>query len=340
MAQRPSLRQNVTMESSPKITLDNNCIINLLDVNSSTATSVDELSEIVSLALSGVADIAITTRVEADLENDKDADRKAAFLKQVQMFPVIGTVARYGTSKLDGGDVYASDDSERLADDIQKIVFPGGLNKESSNYDNKLNDIDHLVGHAINQRDVFVTDDKAMLRKSAELKRAPGIVVMSPVECLTFLNDVVERNRKVPLQSKKAVAGYSSKNLQGRVTFDYTNNNGSFVIGEGLFLFETEWTTASDVAIYAYRDAPSIDSLAIAVGVATINQVGDAAAFDFSSRVRIVREGEVLIIQNVNGFYAAIKVLDVKVEDRGDEQDELTFEYAIQTDGTADFSSF
>lgn len=328
------------MNQRPKLTLDNNCIINLLDANSSTATSVEALSEIVRLALSGVADIAITTRVEADLENDKDADRKAAFLKQIQMFPVVGTVARWGTSKWDGGDVYGGDDSERLADDIQKIVFPGGLNKESSNYGNKLNDIDHLVGHAINERDVFVTDDKAMLRKSVELKRAPGIVVMSPAECLAFLNDAVERNKKVPLQSKKAVAGYSSKNLQGRVTFDYTNNDGSFVIGEGIFLFETKWTTASDVAIHAYRDAPSIDSIAIAKGISTINQVGDATAFDFSSRVRTVREGEVLILQNVNGFYAAIKVLDVKEEDRGDERDELTFEYAIQTDGTANFSSF
>lgn len=328
------------MKQSPKLTLDNNCVINLFDTNSMTATSVEALTEIFQLALSGDAEIAITTRVEADLENDKDAVRKADFLKIIQVFPIVGTVPPQGNPKSDGGDVEIKEDFQRLADDIQKIVFPGGLNEESSNYGNKLNDIDHLVGHIINERDIFVTDDRAILRKSSELKRSPGIVVMSPAECLNFLNNLIESAKKVPLRSQKTAAGYSSNNLQGQVTFDYTNNDGRFVVGEGLFLFETKWSSASKISVHAYSDAQGIDCIAIAKGATAIDQVDDVSALDFTSRARTVNVGEVLILKNINGFYAAIRVLDVKVEKQGDEFDELTFEYAIQIDGTPSFIGY
>ena len=52
------------MNEIPRITLDNNCIINLLDFNSKTATSIDYLSEILKLSFSNKVNIAITTRVE------------------------------------------------------------------------------------------------------------------------------------------------------------------------------------------------------------------------------------------------------------------------------------
>ncbi len=328
------------VKERPKITLDNNCIINLLDIRSTTATSVDELYEIVRLGLAGDVEIAITTRVEADLENDRDIKRRADLLRQIKMFPVVGTVARFNVSKWDRGDVYASEKSDRLADDVQKIVFPGGLNPTSSSYGNKQNDIDHLVGHALNGRDVFVTDDGAIIRKAAELRRAPGIVVMTPAQCINFLHELIERQTKVPLQSDRAVFGYHNKKLQGKVSFDYNNNNGSFVIGDGIFLFETKWSGASGVSIWAYNDSSSVDSIALAKGVKVINEVSDGSQYDFSSRARGVSEGGVVILQNINGFYAAIRVIDVEAEDRGDSQDQLAFEYVIQTNGSADFSGY
>ncbi len=326
------------VKERPKITLDNNCIINLLDASSTTATSVDELYEIIRLGLAGDVEIAITTRVEADLENDRDIQRRTDLLRQIRMFPVVGTVARFSVSKWGRGDVYAGDESNRLADDIQKIVFPGGLNPISSSYGNKQNDIDHLVGHALNGRDVFVTDDGAILRKAVELKRAPGIVVMTPAQCTSFLHELIERQKKIPLQSDRAVSGYLSKELQGRVSFDYNNNNGSYVIGDGIFLFKTKWSGASGVSIWAYNDGPSVDSIALAKGVKAISEVSDGSQYDFSSRARGVGEGQVIILQNTNGFYAAIRVIDVEAEDRGDASDQLTFEYVIQTNGSADFS--
>lgn len=73
-----------------KLTFDTNCIINLLDYKSESASSVDELAEILRYALDGDVNIAITTRVESDVNNDKNEDRKNEILRRVSMFPVIG----------------------------------------------------------------------------------------------------------------------------------------------------------------------------------------------------------------------------------------------------------
>lgn len=89
-----------------KLTLDTNCIINLLDYKSQSAISVDELAEIIRYGFEGDVNIAITTRVDSDVSKDKNTDRKGEILKRISMFPVIGTVARLNTSKLDSGVLF------------------------------------------------------------------------------------------------------------------------------------------------------------------------------------------------------------------------------------------
>jgi hypothetical protein len=44
------------------------------------------------------------------------------------------------------------------------------------------------------------------------------------------------------------------------------------------------------------------------------------------------------MLQNTNGFYAALQILDIKDDSRTDDRDELSFRYWILTDGTKDFS--
>ncbi|WP_174145507.1 hypothetical protein [Leisingera sp. ANG59] len=321
-----------------KITLDNNCIINLFDANSPSATSVDELNELMQLALSSDAEIAITTRVEADLENDRNDARRTELLGRIKMFPVVGTVARWDVSKWDSGDVWGGYDTTRISDEIQKILFPGGLNTEASNFGNKLNDIDHLVGHKINERDVFVTDDKGILKKAEVLKTSPGIVVMNPGQCVELLKGHIETRKSKPLESERKAVGYENSSLDGEARFDYSNNDGRYTIGHGSFLFETMWTHADQVSIHVYNDPSSLSGVALAKGHEEISEIVDASEFDFTSRSRNVREGGVLVLQNQNGIFAAIKVIDVQYEDRGDEQDLLVFEYKIQHEGGGDFT--
>jgi len=130
---------------------------------------------------------------------------------------------------------------------------------------------------------------------------------------------------------------YAARRLSGIVTFDYSNNNGRYVIGREELLFETAWGKASDTSIHIYKDPPSIESLAIAPGVAHIKDVRSVSGLDFSSRSRTPQEGDVVVLKNKYGKYAALKVSDIKDSTRSDLIDEITFSYIINPDGGDDF---
>lgn len=132
-------------------------------------------------------------------------------------------------------------------------------------------------------------------------------------------------------------SGYASKRLSGRATFDYSNNNGLYMIGDGDLSFETKWSKASDRSIHLYNDPPSIESVAIAIGAKSIEDVTDAGSFDSSSRSRTLNEGEVAVLKNRHGNFAALQVLDIKDRTRSDDRDELTFRYVINPGGGRSF---
>lgn len=168
-----------------RITVDANCIINLFDTNSETATSVEPLSELVRFAMSGRLQIAATTRVESDINKDKDDKRRKDILRALSLFPIIPSIGRWDTSKWDS-DEWSDQTSEHLAEEIKQIIFPG-LQTDDRRYGNKINDVDHLVGHALDRRDIFVTDDRTILKNREPLRRGLGIVVMNPTDCLAHV---------------------------------------------------------------------------------------------------------------------------------------------------------
>ena len=170
-----------------KLTFDTNCIINVLDYKSESATSVEELTEILRYGFDGDVNIAITTRVENDFNKDKNKERSFELVKRISMFPVIGTVVRLDHSKLDSEDVLGNNEHEALEKELTDIIFPG-LKKEDSHFGNKINDIDHLIGHKINKRDIFITDDQQIIKKAETLESSMGIKVMNPKKALEYLN--------------------------------------------------------------------------------------------------------------------------------------------------------
>lgn len=321
----------------PLITIDSNCVVGLFDRTSATATSVDELRNLMRYALSGLVRIAVTTKVEVDFSRDRNDERRNAMLEQLTMLPVFGSTSRFDESKLDDADVLIGPREQGIWSEIQRIVFHG-LTENSSKSANKIADIDHLLGHKLAGRDVFVTDDRDILRRYSELRDGPGIIVMSPEQCLRYVDGHFARQEKRPLEPAGGLNTYSDTRLRGTVSFDYSNNDQHFVIGEGLNLFETQWSKASDTSIYALRDAPSIDSIALAKGAADIREVRDAAAYDFSSRHRTPRVGEIIVWRNVNLVHAATKILAIKDDTRGADSDELCFEFVILPGGSTDFS--
>ena len=132
---------------------------------------------------------------------------------------------------------------------------------------------------------------------------------------------------------------YVSPAPKGNVTFNYSNNDGKYSIGSGTHMFETQWSKASDRSIHVYNDPPSIRTVALVKDKQEISSIDDARIYDGSSRARSLNVGQIVLTQNTNGFFAALKVLDIKDDTRGSQWDELTFEYVIQTNGTPDFTN-
>jgi pyrimidine deaminase RibD-like protein len=131
----------------------------------------------------------------------------------------------------------------------------------------------------------------------------------------------------------------ANPNLSGRATFDYTNNNGLFIIGNNEMIFETKWTSAGDGVIHAYNDPGTIKTIAIADGNQEITDIMDATVYNSSSRTRTVQNGEILVVENINGYFAAIKIVDVKHKRGAEGRDELNFEYRILDNKKANFNS-
>jgi Leucine-rich repeat (LRR) protein len=149
---------------------------------------------------------------------------------------------------------------------------------------------------------------------------------------------VTKKKAKVkPLRFQSGSEKYISPSLKGKVTFDYSNNNGNYIIGAGDLAFETHWSKADDTSINTYSDMPSIAGIGLALDVTDISEISDATRYDMSSRARTPEEGEIVVARNQNGYYAVMKVLDVKDRTREDDKDELTFEYVILSNRTADF---
>ena len=131
---------------------------------------------------------------------------------------------------------------------------------------------------------------------------------------------------------------YVSPALSGKITFDYSNNNGRFVLGAGEMAFETAWSRGGNTAIHALNDPPSIRSVAIAIDTKNIKEILDTSVYDTSSRVRSPQLGEVVVWQNSAGYYLATKIEKIQSRSHGCQSDEVVFTYEINSMKKATFA--
>lgn len=141
------------------------------------------------------------------------------------------------------------------------------------------------------------------------------------------------KQRFIPSNEK-----YVSPAVKGLVTFDYSNTMDDIVIGQNELMFELCFSKASNRSIHIYNDSASVSTVALVKDLSDINQITDARIYDSSSRIRTPIINQIVVLQNINGFYAAIKILAIKDDKRGDYNDEITFEYVIQTNGSSVFN--
>lgn len=145
-----------------------------------------------------------------------------------------------------------------------------------------------------------------------------------------------------PLGGKLSNAPPPHKNdSMGQVSFNYSNYNGKYIIGSDKTQFETKWSKAGGTSIHLYNDPPSIMGIAVVPRkIKSISQIENAENLNYTSRVREVYINQIAVLKNVNGFYAAIRIIEIKRDTQGDENNEINFEYVIQKNGSDNFSQF
>ena len=117
---------------------------------------------------------------------------------------------------------------------------------------------------------------------------------------------------------------YHSPAMDGTVTFRYDNNNGIYSIGNGEYKFDTRWSRCGNNSIYAMGLVgfkPEAEEFPPKLQI-ILN-------YDFSSRTRTIRTGQIVIFENLNRHFAAVRLGPVKSSSHGNLYDEITFEYHI-----------
>lgn len=179
-------------------------------------------------------------------------------------------------------------------------------------------------------------DDSKYESKYAELIRdihGQKIKPRPPLGSNPFNESYVETTPKIAFSSER----YASPALSGSVKFDYSNNDGRYVVGSGDMAFETAWSRASNQSIHAVSDRPSVRTIALAAGVKEISEIQDAGIYDTSSRVRSPHLGEIVVWRNTAGYYLATRIDALKSRGHGDAVDEVSFSYDIAPSKLASF---
>jgi hypothetical protein len=122
--------------------------------------------------------------------------------------------------------------------------------------------------------------------------------------------------------------GYVSKNKEGEVSFDYSNNNGIYTIGKDDYRFDTQWSKASKEYVHFYNDPSTIKSVRLVKDVYDLDKV-QPEKYDSSSRARTAGIGQIAVFENNSGKFLAIKILGIKDDSRGDDSDELHLKYKV-----------
>ncbi|MFA5271022.1 MAG: hypothetical protein WC412_01615 [Candidatus Omnitrophota bacterium] len=155
-----------------KITLDTNCFFEYFERNP------ENIEKLITFQNEGKIEIGITTRVQADTFGKR---QDSPIWQQIKSFHcvTVGSVGRWDVSYWDSGDVFGGEEESKLQELIQSCI---GKNAK------KINDVDHLIGHIINKRDIFVTNDEDDFIKHRDcLQQKCNVRILTLKECIEFL---------------------------------------------------------------------------------------------------------------------------------------------------------
>lgn len=140
-------------------------------------------------------------------------------------------------------------------------------------------------------------------------------------------NNSIGTSELIEKKLNEQLKGFSSTAMNGTISFDYKQNDGIYLIGAGDYSFASKWSECGDNSVYCYRD--KVKRIGYCASVTEFPKLAEVAdLFDFSSRCKAVKVGNVIILENAKGKFAAIKILAInrKADDIGHQ---LKFEYKI-----------
>lgn len=142
-----------------------------------------------------------------------------------------------------------------------------------------------------------------------------------------FRNDKISRD--ITRQIVIGQSQYSNPSFCAHIAFDYTKNDGKYIIGVGQYMFVTKWSTAGMGSIHCYKD--DVKRLGYNAEYTEFPPKEDIVKFDFSSRCRTVNEGQIVVLENDNSKFVAIKVTKV-FRNTVDSGHLVEFDYKIYQD--------
>ena len=136
---------------------------------------------LLDLAARRMVDLAITSRINADIPEFPLANR----INDLPEMNVqeIGSVFRFDHSAWDGGDVFGSDIFLDVMSALDAELNRQGRRRQRPDW----RDWDHLHGHYLSGREVFLTWDGQILGLESELQNRLGLAVMTPDDFLRLL---------------------------------------------------------------------------------------------------------------------------------------------------------
>lgn len=172
-----------------RLTLDTNAIVTLAD-RDETSPHYGALSQLLELHARGVVELAVSTAARRDVDNDVDQGRRARTLEFLERLKVIPALGRWDVSRWDRGDVWASASDASVADKVIAVLRPqAAFHADHRNSRNTATDADHVVAHILAKRDMLITTDSGLLKKSDELLRVAGATVVTPAAALRRVRD-------------------------------------------------------------------------------------------------------------------------------------------------------
>ncbi len=143
-------------------------------------TRVAIVEALIDLAEDELISLAITRRIHEDIPHPPLADQISR-LNEIGV-KLTGSAFRLDRSALGSGDMLGSD----IAIDVFESVADNLAHQGQPAPDWR--DWDHLHGHYLSGRDVFLTWDKDILRAAPQLKEQLQITIMKPEEFIAKLS--------------------------------------------------------------------------------------------------------------------------------------------------------